>query len=80
VADNVIASLRAECARCGTVEVPVAQAQLVPSAGHGPSRAEFRCPRCGAAGSVEVDERAARLLLAADIPLHTPRVGSDQPR
>lgn len=80
VADNVSASLRAECARCGTVEVPIGQARLVAGADGVRSRAEFRCPRCGDAGAVEVDERAVRLLLSADIPLHAPRIGSDQPR
>ncbi len=74
------ASLRVECVRCGTVEVPVDQARLVAGSESGATRAEFRCPRCGEAGSVDVDERAARLLLAADIPLHAPRIGSDQPR
>lgn len=78
VADNVTASVRVECVRCGTVEVPLGSARLVvdPQCA---SRAEFACPRCGLLGTVDVDERATRLLLAADVPLSaTQGTGSDR--
>lgn len=74
------ASLRVECVRCGAVEVPMESARLVPGTDGGATRAEFRCSQCGIPGSIEVDDRAVRLLLAADIPLHAPGVGSGSDR
>ncbi|HET7902661.1 MAG TPA: hypothetical protein VFL59_15870 [Candidatus Nanopelagicales bacterium] len=80
MADNVIASVRVDCARCGSVELPVHDVRLVGAVSTEPARAEFVCPRCATPGSVVLDERAVRLLLAADVTLLGPGVTTDADR
>ena len=73
MADRVDARVRATCARCGTVDIPIADARLVAGAdANGASTLGCDCPRCGAALTIAVDARTAGLLLRADVPLHAP--------
>ena len=67
MADRVDARVRATCARCGTVDIPIADARLVAGA-----HANGASTRCGAALTIAVDARTAGLLLRADVPLHAP--------
>jgi hypothetical protein len=71
VADNVIASVRVTCARCGTVEAPIAAVRMVLARpeldGDRRNLVEFSCPNCGIACSVRIDERATRLIAAAGV-------------
>jgi len=73
VADNVIASIRATCERCGTIDVPASDARLGAAADDDVrDEVVFRCPRCGEIRSVRVDERTSRLLAATSIAVLPP--------
>jgi ribosomal protein S27AE len=80
VADNVIASVRLTCARCGTVEAPIGVVRMVLARpefdGDRRNLAEFSCPNCGTACSARLDERTTRLIAATGVtvvaaPSHT---------
>jgi transposase-like protein len=70
----VTSTIRTTCAACGTVDIPVASAQLVleSDAGDTRNRLEFRCPTCHAPRSELVGERATRLLSNAGITVAAP--------
>ena len=74
-----VASVRAVCVRCGTVDVPAALAQLLLAQpdvdGDSRNRVEFACPRCGGLCSQRIDERATRLLASAGLTLLAPDRG-----
>ncbi len=76
--------VRVDCARCGSVELPASEVRLVMAGpdtdrGAGDTDArdlvEFRCRACGLAGSVRLDERAARLVAAAGASPAVPEPG-----
>ena len=60
--------IRADCDRCGTVEVAMHDARLeVALDGAARATALVTCPRCGTALAQRVGDRATRLLSAAGI-------------
>jgi hypothetical protein len=71
VADNVIASVRLTCARCGTVEAPIDAVRMVLARpdfdGDRRNLVEFSCPNCGIMCSARVDERTTRLIAATAV-------------
>lgn len=80
VTDNVIASVRVTCARCGTVEAPIDAVRMVLARpefdGDRRNLVEFSCPNCGITCSARSDERTTRLIAAAGVtvvvaPTHT---------
>ena len=70
----VTSTIRTTCVACGTVDIPVAAAQLVldPHADDPRNRLEFHCPSCRAPRSELVGERATRLLSNAGITIAAP--------
>jgi hypothetical protein len=72
----VATTVRATCARCGAVEVPIDATQLV-LALDGPDTRNtllFDCPDCGATTNQRVTERGTRLLSSAGVMLTAPDV------
>jgi hypothetical protein len=73
MSDNVLASVRATCARCGVVQVPAAKVHLVMARpdrdGDHRNVVEFACPVCAGLCSMRVDERTTRLVTAAGVAL-----------
>jgi hypothetical protein len=71
VADNVIGSVRATCARCGDVEAPIGAVRLVLARpefdGDIRNLVEVTCPSCASICSLRADERTTRLLTAAGV-------------
>ena len=67
-------ALRVTCRRCGDLDVPIEQSRL--SVGFGGPEVgavvQFACPRCGAAGTEPVNDRAVSLLMAAGISVVAP--------
>ena len=61
--------LRADCPRCGTIELPFADVRLVfdPQSAVNSGTVEFACPKCGRPTSQTVGDRAIRLLTGADV-------------
>lgn len=68
--------LRSTCERCGTVETPMGDAELVLELGGGTPESgnivRFQCPKCLLACTDTVNGRGARLLLAAGIQVVVP--------
>jgi|GEM_PF-3700261 hypothetical protein len=69
VSDNVAASVKATCARCGSIQVPIAAVRLVIARpdidGDRRNLIEFSCPACGTTCSLRADEQTTRLVAAA---------------
>ncbi len=67
----MVATVRATCARCGTVELPIEDGRLTIPTGAGETRArfEFACPSCAEAREQELGERATILLMDAGVPV-----------
>ncbi|TWP38666.1 hypothetical protein [Leekyejoonella antrihumi] len=65
------ATIKVDCARCGAVELPMADAQLVPFGPRGSTVVEFTCPVCAHLGRKELTERATLLLMHAGVGLTT---------
>jgi phage FluMu protein Com len=64
----MVAMVKALCARCGPIELPVESASvMVPTAAGTQALLEFDCPRCGAHRTESLDERATMLLLHAGV-------------
>lgn len=61
-------TVRANCERCGTVDVPIDSALLeMPLQNDTRTVALLTCPTCGAQIAMRIGERATRLLSAAGI-------------
>lgn len=55
------------CARCGDVELPVADARLLVPTEDEPTAVEFACPHCGSPQHQGLTERATLLLMRAGV-------------
>lgn len=66
--------LRANCDRCGPVDVALGRAQLELAFDDHGNTALFTCPSCGAPGRIGLTERGTRLLVRAGIDVVTPSV------
>jgi transposase-like protein len=64
-------SVRTDCPSCGTVELPIDDANLVLGFEQpGPEQVlRYRCPICRSERTENIGERATRLLMAAGIGL-----------
>lgn len=66
---GVSTTIKVDCGRCGTVELPLAGARLVPLGPHGSTVVDYTCPVCTFSYRQELGERATLLLMHAGVEL-----------